>query len=329
MMGRVRLALAALAVVVLAASPGYVDKPTVSFLFYLMMWVCLAQSFNLFTGLTGYVNFGNVAFYGVGAYGAAVGMALWDASPYVAILLGGGFSALLGLGMSFPTLRLRGAYFAIATLSIQQAVFLLFDNWDYVHTAAGLSIPVKYYDPLLQYYTMLVVSVATVAALFLVKRGKLGKALTAIRLQEETALSIGINSTLYKTTAFVISGFLAGLGGATAIWNISFIDPTSAFSATITLTVISMAMMGGLGTLIGPVIGSVILFSTDYYLTVEYPSYPYLHLVLFGAIIMAVVLVIPEGMVGFINRRGEARPEKGPLLRFLGGGRPTKEGESR
>jgi len=308
---RTQAALAVAAVVLLGVSPLFADKSTVSILFYLMMWVCLAQSFNLFTGLTGYVNFGNVVFYGVGAYSAAVAMALWDTSPFVAIILGGAFSALLALAMSFPTLRLRGAYFAIATLSIQQAVFLLFDNWGYVNTAAGLSIPVKFYDPVLQYYTMLVVSVATVAAFFVVNRSRVGKALKAIRLQEETALSIGINSTLYKTTAFVVSGFLAGLGGATAIWNISFIDPTSGFPATITLTVISMAMLGGLGSLIGPLIGSLILYFTGYYLILQYP---YLHLIIFGAIIMAVVLVLPNGIVGFV--RGRTRGGAGsPVLR--------------
>jgi branched-chain amino acid transport system permease protein len=310
---RAQAALAASAVVLLGVSPLFVDRSTVSLLFYLMMWVCLAQSFNLFTGLTGYVNFGNVVFYGVGAYAAAVAMALWDASPYLAVLLGGAFSALLALGMSFPTLRLRGAYFAIATLSIQQAVFVLFDNWGYVNTAAGISIPVKFYDPVLQYYAMLVVSVATVAAFFVVSRSRVGKALKAIRLQEETALSIGINSTLYKTTAFVISGFFAGLGGGTAIWNISFIDPTSGFPGTITLTVISMAMLGGLGTLIGPMIGSLILYVTGYYLLLQYP---YLHLIMFGAIIMAVVLVLPNGIVGFVRGRMGVGHGVSPVLRF-------------
>ena len=203
----------------LAVSPLFVDKATVSLLFYLMMWVCLAQSFNLFTGLTGYVNFGNVAFYGVGAYAAAVAMAYWDAPPYFAIIFGGALSALLALGMSFPTLRLRGAYFAIATLSIQQAVFVLFDNWGYVNTAAGISIPVKFYDPVLQYYAMLVVSARSIRR-------------TVSATVESDAATPARSSPRPKSKAFAARGDSPPASRASVLWVLSVISPLSCQNRT-------------------------------------------------------------------------------------------------
>jgi branched-chain amino acid transport system permease protein len=283
----------------LALAPTFVNIGVESNLAYFMLWICLAQSFNLFTGLTGYVNFGNVVFYGMGGYGVAIATSLWNMSPLFGVLLGGGFSALLALAMSFPTLRLRGAYFAIATLGIAQAILVIFDNWAYVNRVTGLTLPIPDHQPTQAYYTILVVAALTVIALTIVMKSKLGVALNAIRQQEETALSIGVNATLYKTIAFVLSGFFAGLGGATWIWYLGFIDPPSAFNTGITLTVISMALLGGLGTLFGPVVGAAVL---DYIETYSRLSFPYLYLIIFGVTIMVVVLIIPDGILGFAQK---------------------------
>jgi branched-chain amino acid transport system permease protein len=284
----------------LAFAPRFMGPALETDLALLMLWICLAESFNLFTGLTGYVNFGMVAFYGIGGYGLAMATTLWNMPPLEGVLLGGIFSALLALGMSFPTLRLRGAYFAIATLGIEQAIFVIFDNWNYVNSATGLTLPIRDYQPTQVYYTMLVVTAATVFTLTMVMRSKLGMALSAIRQQEETALSIGVNATLYKTLAFVLSGFFAGLGGATWFWNVTIIDPPGAFDTTITLTVISMAMLGGLGTLFGPALGAAILYYVENSVRANYAN---LHLVIFGIIIIVVVLLVPEGIMGFVLKR--------------------------
>lgn len=283
----------------LAIAPRFVNGGIVSDLTYFMLWICLAESFNLFTGLTGYVNFGNVAFYGLGGYGVAMATSLWNLPPLVGVLLGGIFSALLALGMSFPTLRLRGAYFAIATLGIEQAIFVIFENWPYVNEATGLTLPLSDYQPIQSYYTLLIVAALTVATLTIVMRSKLGMALSAIRQEEETALAVGVNATLYKTIAFVLSGFFAGLGGASWIWYVTIVDPTFAFPTQYSLITISMAMLGGLGTLFGPVVGAAIL---DYVDNLTRTNYPNLDLILFGVIIMLVVLIIPEGIIGFIQK---------------------------
>jgi branched-chain amino acid transport system permease protein len=284
---------------ILGIIPKFVNLGIDSYLAEFMLWICLAQSFNLFTGLTGYVNFGNVVFYGIGGFGVAIATSLWHAPPIIGVLLGGVFSGLLALAMSFPTLRLRGAYFAIATLGIEQAVLVLFSNWSYVNKVSGMSLPLSDYHPIQAYYAILLVALATVLALTIIMRSRLGMALSAIRQQEETALSIGVNATLYKTIAFVLSGFFAGLGGAAWTWNVTYIDPTTAFPTEYTLIVIAMAMLGGLGTLFGPIIGAAIL---DYVEITTRVSYPYLHLIIYGVIIMAVVLIIPDGIFGFAKK---------------------------
>lgn len=295
--------------VLLAAAPLFVGRATTSFLFFLLMWVALSQSFNLFTGLTGYVNFGFVVFYGIGGYAMTLSLIRLDLPIYLAIVFGGAVAAIFAALISLPALRLRGAYFAIAMLSLAQAVFVFFDNWGFVNSATGFTIPVQYYSPTAQYYTMLVIAALTTFAAFLVMNSRIGLALKAIKQDEVAATSLGVNSTLYKTLTLAISAFFAGMAGGAATWGITIIDPPSAFDTTVTVTVISMTMLGGIGTLLGPTIGATILYTVEYYLG---QTYPYLHLIIFGAIIIATVLAMPQGIVG-VARSLLARSQKKKL----------------
>src|SRR5579875_2709237 len=237
------IALWLIVAILLVAAPTFVNPALRSFLFFLLMWIALSQSFNLFTGLTGYVNFGFVVFYGIGGYGMTLSLLRLNLPIYLALIVGGLVSAAFAIAVSLPALRLRGADFVI------------FDNWNFVNSATGYTIPVQYYNPTQQYYAMLAIAAATTISVFLVLNSKIGLALRAIKQNEEAAVSLGINSTLYKSVTLAISAFFAGLAGGAAIWGITIIDPPSAFDTTVTLTVISMTMLGGFGTLLGPVIG--------------------------------------------------------------------------
>ena len=292
---RASVALSAVLVVLLLIAPNFIER---SLLFFILNWIVLSESFNIFAGLTGYVNFGHVVFYGVGGYTGALLMDSVHASPYLAVLAGGAVCVVLALGISIPTLRLRGAYFAIATLGINSAFFYIFNSWTAVGTAIGLELPVSYFQPVNEYYVMVVVAVACVAVTWLVSRSKFGMALRAIRQQEGTANAIGINAAYYKALTLMLSGFFAGLAGALAIWQITFVDPTGAFNVNVTITAISMSMLGGLGTVAGPVIGGALLYEVMDYLK----AYPYIHLMILGVIIMAVVLVVPDGILGGVQR---------------------------
>lgn len=292
---RASAGLSAVLVVLLLIAPNFFQR---SLLFFILDWIVLSESFNIFAGLTGYVNFGHVVFYGIGGYTGALLMDNVHASPYLAVLAGGAASTVLALGISLPTLRLRGAYFAIATLGINSAFFYIFNSWTAVGSAVGLELPVSYFQPVNEYYAMIVVAVACVASTYFISKSKFGMALRAIRQQEKTANAIGINAAYYKTLTLMISGFFAGLAGALAIWQITFVDPTAAFNVNVTITAISMAMLGGLGTVAGPVIGGALLYELTDYLK----AYPYIHLMILGVIIAAVVLVIPDGILGTVER---------------------------
>jgi branched-chain amino acid transport system permease protein len=294
----------AVALALLVLAPYFVSPSLRSFLLFLLMWIALSQSFNMFTGLTGYVNFGFVAFYGLGGYGMTISLLHFNIPIYLALIIGGLLSSAFAFLVSWPTLRLRGAYFAIAMLSLAQALFVIFDNWNLVNSATGYTFPVVYYDPTLEYYYMLAVAAFTVICLYLLMNSRVGLALKAIKQDEETAVSIGINATFYKALAFAISAFFAGIAGGVTTWTITIIDPPSAFDTTITLTSISMSMLGGLGTLSGPVIGALILYSIEHYFGL---TLPYLHLIVFGIIIVVVVLVIPQGIIGEITSKLKIR----------------------
>lgn len=307
------LAVLILFLLILAFLPFYASISIVSFFLFLLMWVSLSQSFNIFTGLTGYVNFGFVVFYGLGAYGMTLSLIYLDLPIYVSILIGGVVASLFALAVSLPILRLRGAYFAIAMLGLAQAIFVIFDNWSFVNSATGFTIPVKYYNLNLQYYSMLIIAVITIILFVLIERSKLGLALKAIKQNEDAAISIGINSALYKSLTLAISAFLTGVTGGIAIWSITIIDPPSAFDTTVTLTVISMSMLGGLSTLLGPVIGASILYSLEYYLGIRYP---FIHLIVFGIVIIVVVLAMPNGIIGALRSFAKlSTTQKGSGLR--------------
>ena len=290
-----QLGVSVLLLAVLAAAPAF--YPRLSLLFFILNWVVIAESFNMFAGLTGYVNFGHVVFYGVGGYTSALLMTNWGYPSYAAIVVGGLAASVLAFGISLPPTRLTGAYFAIASLSLMEAFLVVFGNLPAVGSAPGFTLPLSYYQPVQEYYAMLVVAALCVATMFLLTRSKIGVALKAIRLQENTAKSIGINPALYKTMALVLSGFFAGMAGALSIWQIFFIDPTSAFNINITVNAISMAMLGGLGTLLGPVIGAAVLYPLGDYLDLNFTTEG-LHLMILGVIVIAVVLVIPKGILG-------------------------------
>jgi len=295
--GKLKFSVALALLAFLIAAPTFVAR--ISVLFFILNWIVLSESFNMFAGLTGYVNFGHVVFYGLGGYSSALLMANLQVSPYLAVTVGGLASSLLALGISLPTARLRGAYFAIATLSINEAFFVIFDNWDAVGSAPGFTLPINYYQPVPEYYAMVAVTILCILSMYAITRSRFGVALQAIRQQESTAGSIGINAAYYKALTLIVSGFFAGLAGALAIWQITFIDPPSAFNVTITVNSISMAMLGGLGTVVGPAIGGALLYLVTDSLRL---SYPFIHLIVLGFIILGVVLVIPDGILGAARR---------------------------
>ncbi len=265
------------------------------------MYAALAGGWNLIGGLTGYPSFGNVAFFGLSAMlaGALSVNGHW---PYwlaaiVAVLGTGIFALLLGL----PLLRLKGHYFSIATLALAQATLAVVTNLKFLGGGMGMSLPLIG-SPQIFYYIMLAIAVLSVLITYLLIHSEYGNTLLAIKSDEAAAQAIGINTVLAKSSAFALSALFGAMAGVVyAIWQ-SYIDPPTVFEPGITVLMLVMTMIGGAGTVAGPVIGAVLIgILTQMAMAVSQNASS----LILGLGIIAVVLFLPNGIMGF------RRPGKG------------------
>jgi branched-chain amino acid transport system permease protein len=272
-----------------------------------LMWIGLAITWDLMAGYIGYLNFGHGVFFGVGAYTAAllITKAGWPFGP--AAVVGGVAAGLVALISGWPTLRLRGAYFAIGTWAFNRAVGQLALVLDITGGADGMRLP-SVLDPPFFAYVMLGVVGATFLVLWqLLEKAPFGLKLKAIREDESGSLAIGLNPAWLKLQAFVLSAVPAGIiGGIYGYW-ITFIDPSSTLGDLITDQAVVMAIFGGLGTLIGPVIGAVLFFGFKTYFWAYLSDYQVLYLIILGLAIAATVFFLPDGFWGTVARRQEGR----------------------
>lgn len=302
----------------LLAVPWVATGYLVRFLTTLFMFSVLAKAWNLIGGLAGYPSFGNVAFFGIGAYTTGVLMVRFGLAFLPSLVAGGLAGALFAVGIGLPVLRLRGHYFAVATFATAEAMREIVNNLtDLTGGGKGLSLPLMaggaraigvYF-----YYLMLGLLVAAVATNVLVLRSRLGYGLLALREDEEAAMVAGIDTTLYKVVAFGLSAFLTGLAGGIYAYWLTYIDPTNVFDVVISVTMLVMVILGGSGTLWGPVVGAVILMVLTEFLWSRFLE---LHAAFLGTVIILVVLFIPDGLVEMV-RRGRRALAPASLLENL------------
>ncbi|MGD9973715.1 MAG: branched-chain amino acid ABC transporter permease, partial [Desulfatirhabdiaceae bacterium] len=278
-----------------------------------IMWIGLAISWDVLAGYTGYLNFGHGAFFGIGAYVTAFLMktAGW---PFLAAMIAGGVVAgVAALIAGIPTLRLKGAYFAIATWALARAIQQLALVLDVTGGPDGMRLP-PFLNPQFFYYVMLIVVILTFGCYwFLLEKAPFGLKVKAIREDESGAMSLGLNPTKIKLQSFLLSTVPAGLiGGIYAYW-ITYIDPASVLGDLVTDQAVVMAVFGGLGSLIGPTIGAVIIFAFKTVFWAYLSDYQVLYLIILGALIAASVVFLPNGLWGSITDRvaGRAALAKG------------------
>jgi branched-chain amino acid transport system permease protein len=295
----VPLATCVLALAVLVAAPALVSPFMVQFLINLFMLAVLAESWNIIGGFTGYASFGNVAFFGIGAYTTGVlltraGWPLLLALP-ASGLLAMAFGALVGS----PILRLKGHYFGIATLGVAETMREIVYNLEITGAGTGLVMPIAR-TPLLFFYLMLAVLVAVTLVNWWLSRSRFGFGLVAIREDEDAAAAMGIDTARYKTIAFALSGAFAGLAGGVFAYWITFIDPDAVFRVITTIQMIIMAVFGGAGTVMGPLLGALVLASVSELLSTQLVTLAELFN---GVIVILVVLFMPRGLSDVIRRR--------------------------
>jgi len=271
--------------------------------------IILVSNLNLMIGYTGYVNFGHIVFYGLGGY---VGLYLVSVRGWhlpSAAVAAGIFVSICALLFGLGVLRLRGAYFALATVGILVAVHAFVSNFDPWGRSTGMYLPFEAYEPLggamralwTTYYLVIAVMTLSMILSLVIKRSKFGLGLFAIREDEDAAVVLGINATVYKAIIYSVSAFLPAVAGALMFYKNGMIDPSIAFEYMLSIEGIVMLMLGGQGTVIGAAMGAGLYERLRSYLLTS-PRLSNFHLVIAGGLLLVVVLFASSGLIGWLYK---------------------------
>src|SRR4051794_37538132 len=273
--------------------------------YVVLQYIVLATAWNILGGYTGYVNFGSAAFFAIGAYTSVAIHKTYPLPIPVLIVIGGVISGIVGFGMGYLTLRLRGAFFAIATLALAVVVQTLITNWDYVGGSRGAyilrpaSVPVlgNYIEYL--FLIMLVLAVIAVGTARAIETSRLGFGFATIRDDELAAEASGVPTLKLKLIATTLSGAFMGMAGAPLPYYVTYLDPASGFSLAYAVNSIAMPLVGGTTSWIGPLVGAILLGTIQQVATVTISSA--VNLLIVGLILIAFVIVAPNGLVGLVQ----------------------------
>ena len=288
--------------------------------YVILQYVVLSTAWNILGGYCGYVNFGSAAFFALGAYSTVAIYKLMGANdlPHlvpmpVLMLVGGVVSGVVGFGMGYLTLRLRGAFFAIATLALAVVLQTLIVNWDFVGGSRGAYILRPEEVPLIGSYikylflVMLLLAVASLVIARLIERSRLGYGFATIRDDELAAEASGVPTLKLKLIATTISGALMGMAGAPFPYYIGYLQPSSTFGLDYAVNSIAMPLIGGTTSWVGPLIGTILLGSLQQIATVTISSA--VNLLLVGVILVVFVIVAPNGVIGIVHTYWQRKPD--------------------
>jgi branched-chain amino acid transport system permease protein len=276
--------------------------------YVVLQFIVLATAWNILGGYCGYVNFGSAAFFALGAYSSVFFHKAYPLPIPALIVIGGIVSGIVGFGMGYLTLRLRGSFFAIATLALAVVLQTLVVNWDYVGGSRGAyvirpnTLNVLGYDiPYIEYLfvLMLILAVVAIVVARTIERSRLGFGFATIRDDELAAEACGVPTLRLKLIATTLSGALMGMAGAPFPYYLGFLQPTSAFALEYAVNSIAMPMIGGTGSWIGPLIGAVLLGVVQQVATVTISSS--VNVLIVGVLLVAFVIIAPNGIVGFVQ----------------------------
>jgi branched-chain amino acid transport system permease protein len=285
----------------LALLPAYVSSYTVILVTNILMYVVMTLSWAIFSGPTGYISLAPAAFFGVGVYASAILSS--DVPLPLVIVIGGVASFCLAYMVGSLTLRLRGMYFTMFTFGLVELVRNLV-HWYEVNITGTVGRLIVSEETNTIYYAMTVIFLAVLIASYLIGRSRFGLALQSIGESEDAAAHTGINVNRVKVVTFAVSAFFMGLAGATMCMRWTYIDPTSAFNVQFSFMPVLMAIFGGVGHLYAPIAGATIFSLLEELLTTKFPYY---YMLLFGSTMLAVVLFMPRGLEGVIQKIVERR----------------------
>ena len=272
------------------------------------MWVAMASSWNILGGFTGYISLGHNVFYAVGAYTAAALLVHAGISPFVTAPIAGLVCVALGVGIGFITLRTRGPAFIISTIALMLIARILFDRWGWLGGSNGLSLPMLDFgsSSLIKvpfYYGMLLAAVLVVWSAYRIRHSKFGLGLRAIAEDEVKAEVAGIDTRRYKVAAFALSGFFIGVVGALWGYSLFYLRPEAFLTLAVAADMVLMAIIGGRGTIAGPVVGAVIIVAFNEFAVSQLGSSE-LNIAVTGALLIVVLMAFPLGIVGTLREKG-------------------------
>lgn len=295
-----RLYVLGLLVLILGTVPVWGDEYLLFFFMLFCLYLALSQMWNLLAGYSGLISLGQQSFVGLGGYVVAVMGNYYGVHIWWSVLLGGVFSALMALFMSLFIFRMKGVYFAIGTWIFAEALLVWFSNWKYIKYGMGLFIKP---DPSLSmteiYYASFIVGVGSVALVYGILRSKLGLGLMAMRDDDAVSATMGVEVFRSKLYCFLIGAFITGItAGILYIFQV-FIQPYKAFAIDWTVKLVFIVIIGGIGTIEGPIIGSLIYIILSQTLA-EYFS---VSMLILGAIAILVILIAPKGIMGTLQEK--------------------------
>jgi branched-chain amino acid transport system permease protein len=297
----------ALVLVILAVLPFVLTGFWVRVMTTVFMFAALAQSLNIIAGFTGYADFGNIVYFGIGAY--ATGFLMKSDVPFpVAILCGALLSAVIAGLIGLPVLRLRGHYFAIATIGVMEGTRELVLNMEFLSGGSGMNVPIIRMPPqqfsALIYFIMLSLMLGYTLLVYGLSRSSLGYSLRAIKADEQAAAVMGIDTTRAKTTAWAASAACSAIvGGVYAVW-VGFIEPGVVFNVVTGTEYFMMMLLGGPGTVLGPVLGGFLLQLVS---VTVWSRFLHGHMAILGIVIVLIVLFLPNGLMNALRQRGMLR----------------------
>jgi branched-chain amino acid transport system permease protein len=274
--------------------------------YMVLQFVVIATAWNILGGYAGYVNFGSAGFFAIGVYCSIALIKAVDLPLPLLIVAGAIAAGIVGLATGYLTLRLRGVYFAIATLALAIVLETLVANWGYVGGASGTVVmrprEVMFFDSYVEFLfvVMLVLAAGAIVIARTIEHSRLGRGLRAIRDEELAAECMGVPTLKLKLVATTISGALMGAAGAPFSYYVTYVDPPSAFNLSFAVNAVAMPMIGGTATWIGPLVGALLLGSIQQVATVTISSE--LNLLIVGLMLIIFVVLAPEGLVGLVRR---------------------------
>jgi branched-chain amino acid transport system permease protein len=297
--------------IIIAFPQVFTDPATDGVAIFALLFAVAATGWNIFAGYTGYIALGHGVYFGVGAYAMAILCQNWHISPgyntFLIVPLGGLVAAVFSIPLGAIALRTRRHTFIVVTIATFFIFQLLaFNLTQFTNGSIGLNLPITsfvwngYFVSYPFYYITLALLLLAIATSWWVRNSKFGLGLLAIRDDEDRALGLGVRTGPAKLVAFVISAFIVGMVGAIWAFDVQAISPSTAFDANFDVALALMAFSGGLGTISGPILGALVLESAQQYFTINYGASGY-YLIIFGALLLLVVLLLPRGVIPTIN----------------------------